>query len=431
MAEAAVKESKEACAAGDWEKSVWIITKALEEDGGNVYAMFETRADANARMRNWGATLRDARAMTAVCPGKSKGYLLQAKSLRMLQRYAAEIEIYSDGLREVDPDQDKNYGSLERGLHDAKKISGSILNDPKMMELFVLFDKDKKSSVDFRDVAIGLYRLTNDMRDAQRQAAALLLMMDEDDQRTLIYEKFAKLIMAMAAISGMGFETMHGQLKEALQQNKPVPEEFLAEIRVTQRDLDSARDKMEKKDEKHQKTLDALSYSRTSKLFEQWDTDNSGTIDFQELLVGLRKYQRAVMKDSFHNNNSGVAASASVMADVEKNALLVMGHDNDSNQELDKEEFAVAMADYAGIIGVDLHELIDFMCAVASQQEQSEADRVTEYETMFADVTPSSYQTWRTMKNKNKRMSSQHGGLGTIVDITNEEDDDEEEEDDW
>merc|ERR1711933_423809 len=123
--------------------------------------------------------------------------------------------------------------------------------------------------VDFKDVAIGLYQLTDDMKDAQRQAAALLLMMDEDDQRTLIYEKFAKLIMAMTAISGIGFETMYDQL-EALEQNKPVPEEFLAELRVTQQDLNSARDNMNKK-ENAKKTLDALSYSRTSKLFEQWD----------------------------------------------------------------------------------------------------------------------------------------------------------------
>jgi Ca2+-binding EF-hand superfamily protein len=385
--------------------------------------MFEIRAEANVNVQNWAAALKDAQAMTAIDPKKSKGYLLQAKILRILQKYVAEVEIYQHGLQAVDPKEDKKYGLLEQGLHDAKKISKSILNDPKMMELFVLFDKDKKSSVDFKDVAIGLYQLTNDMHDAQRQAAALLLMMDEDDQRTLIYEKFAKLIMAMTAISGIGFKVMYDQLKEALEQNKPVPEEFLNEIRVTQQDLHATRDKMQKK-ENVKKTLDALSYSRTSKLFDQWDTDDSGTIDFQELLVGLRKYQRAVMKNSFNANKSNVATNASMMADVEKNALMVMGHDNDSNQELDKEEFAIAMTDYAEIINVDLHELIDFMCAVASQPE-SQVDMVSEYESMYSDVTPSSYESW-TMQ---KKQTSAHGGLGTIVDMC--EEDEEEEEEDW
>ena len=387
-----------------------------------MYSIFEMRSEANVEVKNWAAALKDAQAMSAIDPKKSKGYLLQAKILRILQKYVAEIGIYKDGLQAVDSEKDKGYNLLEQGLHDAKKISKSILNDPKMMELFVLFDKDKKSSVDFKDVAIGLYQLTDDMQDAQRQAAALLLMMDEDDQRTLIYEKFAKLIMAMTAISGIGFEVMYDQLKHALQQNKPVPEEFLNEIRVTQQDFNLTRDKMQKK-ENDKKTLDALSYSRTSMLFEQWDTDNSGTIDFQELLVGLRKYQRAVMKNSFDATKSNVATNASMMADVEKNALMVMGHDNDSNQELDKEEFAVAMADYAEIIHVDLHELIDFMCAVALQSE-SEADKVSEYENMYSDVTPSSYQSWKTMQ----KQQSANGGLGTIVDMN---EDDEGEEDDW
>lgn len=381
--------------------------------------MFEIRAEANFKVQNLAAALKDAQAMTAIDPKKSKGYLLQAKILRILQKFVAEIETYQDGLKAVDPEEDKNYGLLEQGVHDAKKMSKSILNNPKMMELFVLFDKDKKSSVDFKDVAIGLYQLTDDMHDAQRQAAALLLMMDVDDQRTLIYEKFAKLIMAMTAISGIGFEVMYDQLKDALQQDKPVPEEFLNEIQVTQQDLHATRDKIQKM-ENDKKTLDALSYNRTSKLFEQWDTDNSGTIDFQELLVGLRKYQRAVMKNSFNANKSNVTTNASMMADVEKNALMVMGHDNDSNQELDKEEFAIAMADYAELINVDLHELIDFMCAVASQPE-SQIDLVSEYESMYSDVTPSSYQSWTMQK---KRSS----GLGTIVDMCEE---DEEEEDDW
>jgi len=415
-----VDQGKEAFKAGNYAETVSVVTKALES--GEIYSMFEIRAEANFKLKNWGGALKDAQALTAIDPKKSQGYLLQAKILRLLQKYVAEIATYQDGIQAVDSTEDKNYALLEQGLYDAKKISQSILNNPKMMELFVLFDKDKKSSVDFKDVAIGLYQLTDNMKDAQRQAAALLLMMDEDDQRTLVYERFAKLIMAMTAISGIGFETMYDQLKEALQQNKPVPEAFLIEIMVTQNNLNAAQDSLVKK-KNSGKTLDALSYSRTSKLFEQWDTDNNGTMDFQELLIGLRKYQRAVMKNSFTANKSNVATNAKMMADVEKNALMVMGHDLDSNQELDKEEFAMAMSDYAEIIRVDLHELIDFMCAVASQPE-SQAEKVSEYENMFSDATRSSYESWTLEKERRTSM----GGLGTIVDMCEE---DEEEEDDW
>lgn len=414
--EIAKEKGKKAFDAGDWEQSVGFMTDALVE--GSVYTIFSTRAQANINQNKWEDALKDAQAMTAIDPNKCRGYLLQAKILRTLNKYAAEIDVYQDGLQAVDAENGEHYGLLERGLHDAKKISRSILNDPRMMELFVLFDKDNTSSVDFKDVAIGLYRLTDNMQDAQRQAAALLLMMDIDDKRTLIYERFAKLIMAMTAISDMGFDVMYELLKEALNSEKPVPEEFLHELRVTQQELDLARNNIGKK-EVEKKTLDALSYSRTTKLFEQWDTDKSGTIDFQELLVGLRKYQRAVTTNSYTNNNKSVTNNASLVADVEKNALMVMGHDADSNQELDKEEFAYAMSQYAELIHVDLHELIDFMCAVASRSETQEA---MEYETMYSDATSTNYRSWA----KQKQLPS--SGLGTIMDMCEEEDDDEEEE---
>lgn len=411
-----IQQAKEAFKAGNWAESATAVTEALGE-GGIVYSMFHMRARANFEQQDYKAALRDAQAMTAIEPSQAEGYLLQAKMFNLLQKYGAEVDIFQDGLKAVDP-EDENYGLLEQGLHDAKKLSKSVLNDPKMMELFVLFDKDNKSSVDFKDVAIGLYQLTNNMGDAQRQAAALLLMIDVDDQRTLIYDRFAKLIIAMSAISGIAFEDLYEQLKSALKENRPVPQRLMSCIQVTQNELDLACENV-KDHSDAKKTLCALSYSRTSKLFELWDADSSGTINFEELLAGLRKHQRAVTKNSFKATNDHVAANASKLDDVEKNALMAMAKDKDNNQELDKEEFAHAMSEYAELIEVDLHELIDFMCTVASQSDAEE--KVSDYEAMYSDVTPSAYKSW-TMKKQ------QLGGLGTIVDMCEEE---EEEEDDF
>lgn len=223
----------------------------------------------------------------------------------------------------------------------------------------------------------------------------------------------------MTAISGINFGTLYHQLKEALEHDEPLPEQFLTEIRLTQKELNVARDNMKEQAEA-KKTLSALSYGRTSKLFELWDTNQNGTINFQELLAGLRKYQRAVTKNALNSNNSNVTTNASLMADVEKNALMVMGKDKDNNQELDKEEFAHAISDYAELIEVDLHELIDFMCAVASQSDSE--DIVTEYEVMYSSVTSSAYKPWSLKKH------ALGGGLNTIVDMC-EEDEEEEEED--
>lgn len=359
--------------------------------------------------------MKDAQAMTAVQPSDCRGYLLQAKILRIMSKYTAEVEAYQEGLDFADS-SDERYALLQRGLQEARQISKSMLNDPRMMELFFMFDKDKDSTVDFKEVALGLYQLCdNSMEDAQRKAAGLLLMMDENDQRVLTYEKFAKLIMAMTAASTMSFNSTYEKLKEGLLNAKPISQDILNEIQTTQQALVNARDKV-KAEAEAKKTLDALSYSRTAVLFELWDLDNSGTIDFQELLTGLRKYQRAALTNSFSNNSS--VNKANSLADVERDALKIMGHDKDSNQELDKEEFAHAIANYAEFIGTDLHELIDFMCVVSSQSE------TTEYETMYSDATPSFFTSQKSLRGSPKYFQS----LGTILDMGELGEEDEEEE---
>jgi hypothetical protein len=93
-----------------------------------------------------------------------------------------------------------------------------------------------------------------------------------------------------------------------------------------------------------------------------------------------------------------------------------MGHDKDSNQALDKEEFAYAMSNYSESIKKPLHEVIDFMVVVGSK----ETNKMEEFETNYSNMTSMAYN-----KPTFKRSS-----LGIIVDL-GEGDEDEEEEDDW
>lgn len=407
-------KGREAFKAGNYAEAIGYLSQALEQD--DIYSVLLTRAQAHIKQEQYKEALKDAQAMTAIRPTSPKGYLLQAQLLRILNKYASQVDAYEEGLRVCEKENDQ-YHLLERGLQDARQISKSLLNDPRMMELFELFDTDKDSVVYFKDVALGLYQLTGSMQEAQRQAAALLLMMDQDDQRVLTFDKFAKLIMAMAGASATPFDDLYKQLKDAStdQGRTPVSQEMLDELAVT---------KIETADQEKEttKTLDALSYGRTSRLFDLWDLDKSGTIDFQELLAGLRKYQRALSNHSYDNTSN--------LADVERDALNLIGHDQDSNQELDKEEFAVAMANYAEAIHIDLHDLIDFMCVVSSQSE------TTEYEAMYSDAVPgylssSQQQQLPLLRGGNKF----HQSLDTILDMGGDdadgEEEDGEEEDGW
>jgi len=283
------------------------------------------------------------------------------------------------------------------------QVPKTALNDERMQSLFLLFDKDHDSTVDFKEVAIGLYPLTKSMQESTKNATSLLLLMDRDDQRVLSYESFAKLILAVAAAWGMTFDQLADKLIQARENGdeNTISEEAMQEIIVAEEAYARAAEKR-KEDDERKKTLDALSYSRTARLFELWDENGDGTIDFEELIHGLRRYQKARGVKNCH--------------DVEKDALMIMGHDKDSNQALDPEEFAHAMANYAEAVKTDLHELIDFMCVVSSK-----SDNAHEYETHYE----------QNMMHVSRVSLSKFGApsMGTIIDVG--DDDDDEEEDDW
>lgn len=274
----------------------------------------------------------------------------------------------------------------------------SILNDNRMRKLFVMFDEDGGSTVDFKEVAVGLYKLTHNLEDSAKNAAALLLMMDNNDERELTYETFAKLILSVAATSNMTFDEFADQLTLALADETELSEQVMNEILVIEENLERIQDAQAEKVER-KKTLDALSYSKTQKLFELLDVNGDGSIDFQEIYAGLRKYHKA------SENSSN---------DVEGDALMIIGHDKDSDQSLDKEEFAYAMANYAEAIKSPLHDLIDFMCVVCSQKTSV----VEEFEIRYSEMT-------KVARGKQPKRQS----LGVIVDM--EEGDEEDGDDNW
>ena len=277
-----------------------------------------------------------------------------------------------------------------------KKKRESILDDKRMQRLFVLFDRDGDHEIDFKEVAIGLYQLTKcvDQAKANTSASMLLLMLDKDEKRTLSYEQFSKLILGVAVSLNMTFAELYTKLVKAMEEHstEDISQDVLDALTVAE---ETYTQQMESK-AKERKTLDALSYSRTLKLFDIWDTNGDGTIDFQELLTGLRKYQKSV----------------DVQGNVEKDALRMMGHDDDDNHALDKEEFAHAIADYAEAVDRELHELIDYMCVVSA------ACDTTKYEICFKSATKCQ-----------KDYKFEPCSLGTILDMGEEEE--EEEEDDW
>jgi Ca2+-binding EF-hand superfamily protein len=87
-----------------------------------------------------------------------------------------------------------------------------ILANTRMEELFILFDKDGSHELSFKEVAIGLYQITRNVEESTKAAMELLLMMDKNDTRTLNYEQFCRLIMAIVATANSRFEVIADDL---------------------------------------------------------------------------------------------------------------------------------------------------------------------------------------------------------------------------
>jgi len=230
------------------------------------------------------------------------------------------------------------------------------LTDPRMKTLYDLFDVDGDGSVSFKEVACGLYHLTNNMEESAKATAGLLLMLDKDDQRVLGFQQFAKLILAVAASTGITFDEVADDLTLALSSDDAVlGEEVLKALTLADAEYTKVRDR-----ERHQKTvenIDPLSYNRCLKLFDLWDADGDGTLDFDELVDGLCKYHTA-------------ARDGKNLDDVKRAAHHLMNQDVDGDQLLDRDEFSCAMISYAEKIQTDLHGLIDFMCVATALGDQ-------------------------------------------------------------
>ena len=99
-------------------------------------------------------------------------------------------------------------------------------------------------------------------------------------------------------------------------------------------------------------------YGRLSRLFDLWDLDHSGTLDFSEFALGMRKFHEA--KD--------------VETTVEESMEAMISFDTDRDQKLDRKEFAEFLIQFAATANVSLNELIDFMVVSSSLKDNSEAE---------------------------------------------------------
>lgn len=231
----------------------------------------------------------------------------------------------------------------------------AALTDERMLALFNMFDLDGSGDVDFKEVAIGLYKLSRNMEESASAAVELLVMLDRDDSRTLDFEEFARLIINIVAAGDKKFDEVADELTLIMVEPAVLTEEELAQLVVADEIYKFVTDLADAEKEAME-VMDALSYGKMHKLFDLWDKDGDGYLQYDEILSGMRKYQKAM----------GIDES------VQRAALIMLAFDENSDQKLSREEFALALTKFANELDADIQEFIDFLLVVSVLGENTD-----------------------------------------------------------
>lgn len=248
-------------------------------------------------------------------------------------------------------EEDDEAARVEADINQAVKEQETVFDsmaDPRMAAIFNLFDKDGSGNCDFQEVAVGLFRLTNDMEEAVKTAVSVLLTIEQEESRTIDYEQFSRLILSFVAATGLHFEDAADNMTLAMMREPQVSEEDVDMLRAGQEIYEDTV-AMQELEQEASEVTNALQYGRLQKLYDLWNTAADEGISFEELMAGLRKFQAA----------TGIDECA------QQTATILIGFDEDGDQKLNRAEFANAMIKYAKAIKADLHVLVNFMCVVS------------------------------------------------------------------
>lgn len=233
-----------------------------------------------------------------------------------------------------------------------------VLLDDRMVALYNMFDLNGDGKVEFKEVALGLFKMTDNMEESSKAAMAALLMFDEDSNKTLDYLEFSKLIMNVVYQFGEDFEELIDDMLKCASQPAVMSDEDLA-LLVVGDEMATAATELADLEKEVAEVINVVEYGRMQRLFDLWDLDHDGTIDFSELALGMRK---------FHEAKSMEDTLAETVA-----AMLTF--DENDDQKLDRVEFAVFLAKFSKAAEVDLHELIDFMVVASALKDDDEAEK--------------------------------------------------------
>ena len=209
-------------------------------------------------------------------------------------------------------------------------LSPHEAKERRMRSFFSILEQydGEENTVSFLELACGIYAYAHAHFGGDPSLLShtkLLLMMDPNDTRRLNYAQFGKLLLSLASTWNEPLDDVVDDLLVAFtstEEGTKISDELLQDIIATSGDAGE--------ESSLPASVDALTYARTKKLFDLFDVDGDGSIDFAELLKGLRRYQQASSQTASQTLDGSFKGAANMNA--EKIAVMIMGHDEDHNQ---------------------------------------------------------------------------------------------------
>eukprot|EP00186_Timspurckia_oligopyrenoides_P003474 CAMPEP_0182444172 /NCGR_PEP_ID=MMETSP1172-20130603/2709_1 /TAXON_ID=708627 /ORGANISM="Timspurckia oligopyrenoides, Strain CCMP3278" /LENGTH=462 /DNA_ID=CAMNT_0024639681 /DNA_START=61 /DNA_END=1449 /DNA_ORIENTATION=- len=226
------------------------------------------------------------------------------------------------------------------------------LESETMMKLFKAFDTDSDLQVNFKELALGLEKFRSESEDSFEEsvdmALTALLVFDENSSRTLSYVQFARFLLTFCAAIGSSFEEIGAKLLEM----ELTPGSDGGELRSKK---SAALNEIMREVANADRMIQTVYDARCEALFEMFDRDGSGDVDFKELALGLRLFNPS-------EGLEGAAMAASVM---------LLSFDEDDDQKLDRVEFANFLNNFCETLGADFDELADFLVVACLTADDS------------------------------------------------------------